>query len=313
MIIRPRSLLAGLRSYVPTLSHFRDMGGSTTSARYCYAVWMRHLVKLSEAGLEKIPATVAELGPGGSLGIIIAALLSGAERGIGLDAVAHADSESNLRVLEEMVELFRCRTSIPGHTEFPQLRPVLLDYAFPAHLLLDETLTQCLAPERITAIRRAIYQKGNLLEYVAPWGNAGSIEPQSIDLLLSQAVLEHVDALETVYACMSRWLRPGALMSHVIDYPCHNISSHWNGQWACGPRYWKLVRGKRPFFINRRPHSTHLQLHVFNGFKPLLVEVRVDETGLPAHRLAPPYRYMDKTNLTTSGSLIISQKTKGKD
>ena len=54
--------------------------GATPSARYCYAVWLRHLIHVRRCGLRGIPETVAELGPGGSIGCGLAALLSGCAR-----------------------------------------------------------------------------------------------------------------------------------------------------------------------------------------------------------------------------------------
>ena len=38
------------------------------SARLCYSIWMRHIVKAYESGLSSYPSTVVELGPGGYLG-----------------------------------------------------------------------------------------------------------------------------------------------------------------------------------------------------------------------------------------------------
>src|SRR3977135_940863 len=42
---------------------------ATQSARYCYSVWLRHLVNAWQQGLHTLPEVVVELGPGSSQGV----------------------------------------------------------------------------------------------------------------------------------------------------------------------------------------------------------------------------------------------------
>jgi len=68
-----RTLLGGIASYIPELYALFSRGtGGTISARYCYGVWLRHLVMAHENGLSIQPDTIIELGPGDSLGIGLA-------------------------------------------------------------------------------------------------------------------------------------------------------------------------------------------------------------------------------------------------
>ena len=60
---------------------------------YCYAVWLRHLIVLDRYGFSGKDAAIGELGPGDSIGTGIAALLSGARRYVGLDAVPYAKGD----------------------------------------------------------------------------------------------------------------------------------------------------------------------------------------------------------------------------
>src|SRR5687767_9884078 len=100
--LRIRALLKGAATYLPIVRQYACRGsGGTTSARYCYSVWLRHLVKAHESGLNSNPGNVAELGPGDSLGVGIAALLSGADHYYALDAKAHAIPAVTLGVMEE--------------------------------------------------------------------------------------------------------------------------------------------------------------------------------------------------------------------
>ena len=45
----------------------------------------------------------------------------------------------------------------------------------------------------------------------------GLSSTETLDLVFSQATLEHVDGLPDVYRAMYDWLKPGAYMSHQID------------------------------------------------------------------------------------------------
>ena len=64
-------------------------GGVKNTGRYCYSIWLRHLVKAHENGFNTLPMNVAEFGPGDSLGIGFAALLSGSSKYIAFDAVSY--------------------------------------------------------------------------------------------------------------------------------------------------------------------------------------------------------------------------------
>jgi hypothetical protein len=147
-------LARGLATFVPgvaTLHRRVTHTGGTDSARYCYSVWLRHLVMSYRNGLcTRIPARVAELGPGDSIGIGLASLLCGADRYYGLDALPLANLRRNLEVFDELVELFRERPPIPDDSEFPNVRPKLESYDFPEALVIRAN------DQRIEHIRRSI-------------------------------------------------------------------------------------------------------------------------------------------------------------
>ena len=72
-----RLVLGGLKSYFPALNAAdRGAVGRSTGA-YCYSVWMRHLSIITKVVPSFSPRVVVELGPGHSLGVGCAALLSG--------------------------------------------------------------------------------------------------------------------------------------------------------------------------------------------------------------------------------------------
>jgi len=91
----------------------RGTGGTDIPAN-CYEVWLKHLTLLWESQLQAIPNTVAELGPGDSLGVGLAALLSGASKFYALDVVLFANQTRNLQIFDELVELFKHRAARPS-------------------------------------------------------------------------------------------------------------------------------------------------------------------------------------------------------
>ena len=314
MTIKPRSLVIGAATYVPGLRNFtgRKTGG-TVSARYCYSVWLRHLCMLHWHGLPTKFETVAELGPGDSLGVGLAALLSGAERYVGLDAVRYADSARNLQILEDLIELFRNRTPIPDQMEFPLVQPPLSSYAFPAELLTSARMEAALNPVRLDTIRASLadpgtsLRDGGLVCYNAPWTMA-MIDDATVDLVISQGVLQFVRDLSGVYKDMAGWLKLGGIMSHEIAFQSIGITTEWNGHWSCSDALWRLAVGRRRHATNREPHSTHIALLGKVGCQVITDERIVRHSGIGRPELAPRFRHMTDEDLVTSSVLIQAVK-----
>jgi SAM-dependent methyltransferase len=295
----------GLLSCVPGLHTLLRRGtGGTTSARYCYSVWLRHLVLNARVNPSLRFRSVAELGPGDSIGIGLAALLSGAERYFALDALPHAQATRNRVVFDELIELFRARAPIPGDDEFPEVLPRLDGYSFPAQLLTDELLERALAPQRLQRIREDIGRLQGSVSYLPRWYERGQIAAGSVDLILSQAVLEHVDALEGAYEAMSRWLSPGGFMSHQIDFKCHSMAEKWNGHLAYSELTWRFMRGRLPYLLNRRVLAEHCAAARAVGFDDIVVRRFERDDGLPAAALAPRFRTISAEDVRTAGAFL---------
>ncbi len=313
----PKAIVYGLCTFVPFVGPYllgprearrkRGIGG-TASARYCYAVWLRHLIHAKDCGLDGIPETVAELGPGGSIGCGLAALLSGCARYYALDAVNKVSVEKSLRVFDELVALFRIRSRIPDNHEFPEIYPLLETYKFPSSILHDKLLGKALEERRIRQIRDAI-AGGRMITYRAPWSDPSVIQERSVDLIYSQAVLEHVDDLSPTYRCMLHWLKPGGYVSHTIDFRSHGMSDAWNGHWACSDLLWKVIRGRRSYLINREPCSTHMELLREYGFTVRRQIATPTVSAIHRSDLSRRFRGMHDSDLTTSRVFVVAKKS----
>jgi hypothetical protein len=316
MKIKP--VMTGLATNVPGLwERFRGGTGGTASARYCYSVWMRHLVANTEIGMVGLPRTVAELGPGDSIGIGLAALISGVERYFALDLIQHTTNPANIRIFDELVELFHQRAAIPDGSEFPRIIPHLESNVFPEHILTAEHLQHALAPKRIARLRTALQDIEKIenlggdspVTYAAPWTDVGIVREGAVDLIISQAVLEHIDDLNGTFHAMKVWLKTDGLMSHSIDFGSHGITEAWNGQWALPAWLWKIIRGKRAYLLNREPVSTHLRLLTDHGFTLLKAVSEARSDGIPREKLAKEFRGMGDEDLNTRTIFLVAKKS----
>jgi len=306
--LKIKKIIYGIATYVPGVNQYYAKGtGGTDSARYCYSVWLRHLVMAKSNGLNPYPKIVAELGPGDSLGIGLAALISGCDKYFAFDVVEYANTERNVGIFDELVTLFRNRAAIPGDDEFPRVKPCLVKYDFPADIFDENRLQYALEKSRLEKIKTAISHPqldDSLIQYKVPWHDAGILEKESVDMIYSQAVLEHVDDLRNTYKSMRLWLKSTGYMSHQIDFKCHGTADEWNGHWVYSDFIWRLIRGNRPYLLNREPHSTHVAILEEEGYRVVCDKKINSKSSFTINDLASRYKSISDDDLTTSGAFI---------
>lgn len=315
-----RLLLGGVKSALPFVrSSYRGTGG-TADARYCYSIWLRHLSLLHGAGLDTDLASVAEFGPGDSIGVGIAALIGGARSYAALDVVDHVSHEENLRVFDELVPLFRARRGIPADAEgFGGVQPRLPSYAFPDAALPADRLTAALDPARLATIRNALASgatrsAGSPVRYICPWHDRSALVPGSVDLVLSQVALQEMrddageDSLGAAFRAASTWLRGGGMMSHQIDFRTPG-GPRWNEHWTYPEPAWRIARGRRQRFENRAPLSRYLALCHEYGFRVVQVVPTADRAGsIERRELATRWRTLSEDDLVTTGAYLLAVK-----
>jgi hypothetical protein len=224
--------------------------------------------------------------------------------------VRYANRQSDVEVLDELICLFRARAPIPDEVEFPEVKPYLECYDFPKHILTDKCLDDTLSEGRIRAIRLSLSgrwapsENDTIVSYSAPWYSPECIRPESVDMVFSQAVLEHVDELSDTYRLLCCWLKPGGFMSHQIDFRAHGTSRQWNGHWRYSDRLWGLVKAVWPYLLNRAPYSTHVRLLREAGFEIVMQALVRKPSALRTEQLASRFRTLSDDDLTTSGAFI---------
>lgn len=311
--MRVAPVVKGLLTFVPGLQGLLPSKnpGHTDSARYCYGVWMKHIAMLHAHGLPRVPDTLAELGPGESVGVGLCALLSGAHHYVGLDVIAHSNPERNRIIFEQLLPLFRERAPRPDKG-WPDFDAHLDARLFPSGILSEAELQRALQPERIAAIRAALEHRRDTqnitVEYKAPWSDPRVVVDNSIDLVLSHSVLEHVVDLAGTYQALYRWLKPSGWMSHQIDLRSHGLSKRWNGFRTCSDPVWRLAVGGRAFMINRQPASVHLRLMKEAGFELVTQQKFLRKDGIRRDELARRWADITEEDLNCSGVYVIARK-----
>jgi hypothetical protein len=277
------------------------------SAEFSYSQFLRHFILRSRVRAPRIGETIAELGPGSSLGFGFAALISGASQYRAIDVANHFDPLTNLRVFDQMVELFRRSAMIPHDGEYVRLFPYLDDHAFPSSILSRGWMTKALAHDRIAAIRRDLAEGGRKYVKFDIFQDDGD-GFEKVDWIASHSVLEHVDKLESVYGIMRDTLSDDGVMTHLIDFSSHGLTDAWNGHWAIKKPAWTLLRGRRTYLINRAPLSTHLDLLNDYGFSAaeIMLHRRVD--GLLTKGFAPEFQHISSMDGSTHMAFLIHRK-----
>ena len=215
--INYRTVASGLLSYVPgVMPLYRRLAfrPNPAPAEASYGIWLKHLVLSHNARDRRPPRIVAELGPGLSLGVGLAALICGAERYVALDIVRFAPMASVLPIFERLLGLFTARAKPENAHGFPPYDTLLDASGFPSEILPDARVAALLAPARIEALRRDVQgfvasggKPSRRLHYAAPWRLADTPHRGEVDFLLSHTVLQHVGDIHAEWQNIGGMLR----------------------------------------------------------------------------------------------------------
>tara|TARA_B100000315_G_scaffold260561_1_gene322951 strand:+ start:2841 stop:3680 length:840 start_codon:yes stop_codon:yes gene_type:complete len=279
-------------------------------------VWLRHLVKLYENDLKQHPEAVLELGPGTSLGAGFASLLTGTNRYYALDSIKYAEDEQDINVFYEIIEMLKRHEPIPNQNEFPKLFPFLKSYDFPHHIFDKKPLAKSLDKDRIKKIENAIKNIGGLsqnqdeidVKYIAPWDHIDFSQSNCINVIFSQAVMEHIINIDFTYMKMYKLLKTGGYMSHAIDYKAHGTHNHWNGHWTINRLFWKIMMKTKDYQINRYPFSEHVKAIGKHNFKILSQESIQNQSNISKQKIRIKNIKFQPEDFNISSAHIIARK-----
>ena len=289
---------------LPKKMMHRPGSGGSFSAEYCYSVWLRHYRAIE---LSKLPTNfkkIAELGPGDSLGVGIVALLCGAEEYHAFDVIEHTDLNRNIKVANDVAQMLIAQRDIPTDGINKRTHPMLEDFSFPESLkkLKKENILSKLE-QIILALERK--PSSVIINYVVPW-HMNQDKITDMDLVFSQAVMEHVSDIDAAYDTMYEYLKKEGVMSHQIDFKGHEFTKSWDGHWHISKGVWKFLKYGMKNDLNRLPFSAHKKAVEKSGFRIIhTIPVRAERihTEMPKTGFS-----FEEEDFQTSGALIICQK-----
>ena len=207
--------------------------------------------------------------------------------------------------------MYKNKTPIPDDKEFPNVKPKLKNYDFPSHILNDKLLSQLLNEVRLNKIHKAIILNNCeevIIKYIVPWNNTFNLKLSSVDLIYSQAVMEHVLDVNSAYQTMHKWLKKEGFMSHEIDYSAHETHKEWYGHWKYPMWIWKIIMKGRLYYINRYPNSFHIKSLINSGFKILKQLPDYNKKATQPHKSLQDKIQFTKEDMQTVSNYIITKK-----
>jgi SAM-dependent methyltransferase len=256
-------------------------------------------------------ATVAEIGPGPHLGVLLLFLYIGAKKGYGID-VHKAELDSH-ELYASLLKYFRCLHGGYWYRPWADDTGILEIYEFDKDRVANR-------PDPLELRRR--------IDYIAPHVESKlPINSDEVDYLYSMSALEHVHKakikglLEEIY----RVLKPGGVTYHEIDLRDHNYVSGPLGHLQYGDAEWEkmtmsygdrlgvfdIFQGKDVrVYTNRIRYQEFLDLFSGVGFNieahyPLMkVKRKIVERSV----LHPEFRLLDEDELSKAVMAVVARK-----
>lgn len=261
-----KAFAKGLLTYIPGATYFlhkkkQISRHSGSEAEFCYALWLSILVLFKENEIPTNFNKIGEIGCGGSLGVGICALLTGCVKYYPLEIDFFLDKELNLKIIDELVILLKNKTRIPDR--YKQLNVKINSYEYPADIIKPLFLQESIIAEIKNDIKNE-FMNSKRIKIINNWENAPA---QNLDFIFSRAVMEHVSAPEKVYEASNYHLKNGSYMFHDIEYHSHGLTKKADGHYFISDNFWKIIFGKRRYFLNRRKEENHINFIKESGFK----------------------------------------------
>lgn len=201
---------------------------------------------------------VLELGPGDNLGVALLFIAAGAEQVVCLDRF---DSS---RDLAKNRAIYRA----------------LLDTLDPS--------SRARASACVSAAGDILSPRIECRCGVAIEDAATLFAPQSFDLIISRAVLEHVFDVDKAWQAMDRLLASGGRMLHKIDFRCHSYYEDFHPLWFLTvPRWlWQMISSPDPT-LNRQRRPVYQRLVREFGYREriLITHLATRKEELLPHRI----------------------------
>lgn len=315
-------ILHGFINFLPYSKHlagivrkrFRQRAGEESywnravSARYCYGLWLKHATLLHQAGMP-FPDSVAEIGPGDSLGLGVTALLSGVRNYHAYDAERFARPAHDAGWVDDIAAMLRHREPRPVKG-WPDFDACLDAGLFPSGVLTPALLEDALTDTRIEEIRQSLAAvspgSAGRIRYCAPW-DPSSVPRREYDLIVSHSVLEYLKDPRDQFRAFATMLKPGGWMSHQIDLSSLGITRRWNGHLAYSDRLWKIASERLSHRPNRLLPQDYLDALRDTGFELVWSDRACRHDGLRRDHLATRFGQAADDEVNCAALFLIAR------
>jgi len=261
-----KSIIKGLLTFIPGVPLLirklrKKSTHSASDAEFCYILWLSILVYCAENGIKPEFKRIGEIGNGGSFGVGLCALLSGSEVYYALDIEEIFDRDQNLKLFDELVLLFKNKSSL--HNTFKVLNISINSYNYPEDLINPIFLQENVVSEIRNDILHGFIDSKRI-KIIYNWPLADHL---SLDIIYSRAVMEHVYDPNLIYKGIYSHLNQKACTFHDIELHSHGITKNPVGHYLINNIIWRIIFGGRVFMLNRWDLEKHLCSIIGNGFE----------------------------------------------
>lgn len=287
-----KSLIKGILTFIPGVNailRLRKIKSehSCSDAYFCYNLWLRIIVSLNEKGFGEQLSRIGEIGNGRSLGVGLCALLSGSKEYFSFEIDNTFDSELNIKLLDDLIVLFRRKTPISDQL---RININVNNLEYPDKIIKQKYLDNYFVEE----IRKDILsgpERMKIIHIINDWQNYSSL---GLNLIFSRAVMEHVANPSDVYQSAVFHLVEDGIMIHDIELHSHGITTIPDGHYDIPDCFWRIIFGKREYFLNRWNLCDHID------------EIRKLNCQILATELKS-FNYKSGRQILTGASLIVKK------
>lgn len=266
-----KSIGKGAITFIPGSNYFlakkkKKSRHSGSDALFSYSLWLSNMVYLSEHRIKPDYTRLVEIGNGGALGIAFCAILTGTSKYFSFEHNQNINYKEQIELLESISLLFDKSEPI-HHYERVNIR--ISDHSYPENKVLPKTQRKRLVKQ----LKQDLHNKligSDLIFLVQNWEIQN---PLNITFAFSRAVMEHVNDPNYIYHKVFSHLLAGAFMLHDIEFHSHGITTKINDHFKIQLPIWKIIRGKRAFYLNRFKPVDHINSMTNCGFKNLKSDI----------------------------------------
>ena len=288
----------------------KNQTGGSSDGKYAALLFCTHLSYIHNWIVGSTNKNnICEFGPGDSLSVGLLYKIFFNKNYIAFDAHPYFQEDLTLKSLNEAINYLKEIFSKDENHFFQNLeKSPFIDYFNKDEFNFNEFKSLL----KFEGLENE-YDSGLLknLKYNAPY-NSQDTENfiNSSDLIFSQAALEHVRDLKSLYKSQKTLLSQNGYIYNHIDFKSHGTSLLWNGYYSWTDQEYTLIEKSNTFqWINRMPLSYHLKLMEESGLNIVKVVSKKRTDGIKKDQISKdliPF-FINSEDLNIHSAIVIAK------